>query len=247
MKFKPSLTGWVLLMGAMIFAMPATATASDVGSTILWYQQPGKNYMNDALAVGNSRLGCLVLGSTAAERIAINEDSLWTGDENPTGDYGKMGEYQVLGTLGIDLPGHENVTEYRRDLDIAHALAHVRYEVNGVHYSREIFASRPAGVIIIRLTADKPASYTGSISLIDSHKSKTETTHNRLSFAGALRNGLKYEAQLAVSAAGGKLADNGVNATFTGCDSVSLVLAAGTDYAMDYAQKYRGEAPTRVL
>lgn len=47
-------------------------------SLYLWYQQPAKDW-NEALPVGNGRLGAMVFGQTATERIQLNEESLWSG------------------------------------------------------------------------------------------------------------------------------------------------------------------------
>src|SRR6185295_9452987 len=44
----------------------------------LWYQQPAKNW-NEALPVGNGRLGAMVFGGALSERLQLNEDSLWSG------------------------------------------------------------------------------------------------------------------------------------------------------------------------
>ena len=65
-------------------------------------------FINEALPIGNGRIGGLIAGGTAREQIVLNEDSLWTGDENPSGNDGTMGAYQCLGNLFINLPGHEN-------------------------------------------------------------------------------------------------------------------------------------------
>ena len=35
---------------------------------------------NDAIPLGNGRLGAMVCGNTGAVRIQLNEDSLWYGD-----------------------------------------------------------------------------------------------------------------------------------------------------------------------
>ena len=56
----------------------------------------------------------------AAERLVLNEDSLWTGDENPSGDYNSMGAYQVLGELLIELPSHQGATGSQRHRDHGH-------------------------------------------------------------------------------------------------------------------------------
>ncbi len=246
----------------------ALASASDL---VLWYQSPvgglkdepvtsgpgqpavgmgggtGSHFMNEALPIGNGRIGGLIAGGTTQERVVLNEDSLWTGDENPSGNYDTMGAYQTLGDLIINLPGHQHVTNYRRDLDIGDALAHVSYESGGVKYSREYFCSHADGVLVVRLTADQPGRYTGSIELKDAHGAETVAYKNHLTDEGALTNGLKYEARLNALNSGGSLSVDGTRLVFSNCDNLMIVVAAGTDYAMDYANQYRGDAPrTRV-
>ncbi|MCZ8520769.1 MULTISPECIES: glycoside hydrolase family 95 protein [Paenibacillus] len=44
----------------------------------LWYNQPAGEW-NEALPIGNGRLGAMVFGGTAKERIQLNEDSVWYG------------------------------------------------------------------------------------------------------------------------------------------------------------------------
>ncbi|HRT50875.1 MAG TPA: glycoside hydrolase family 95 protein [Anaerohalosphaeraceae bacterium] len=44
----------------------------------LWYRQPAQRWV-EALAVGNGRLGAMVFGGIAEERIQLNEDTLWAG------------------------------------------------------------------------------------------------------------------------------------------------------------------------
>jgi alpha-L-fucosidase 2 len=44
----------------------------------LWYRQPAKEWV-EALPVGNGRLGAMVFGGVARERIQLNEDTLWSG------------------------------------------------------------------------------------------------------------------------------------------------------------------------
>ncbi|HEU5396157.1 MAG TPA: glycoside hydrolase family 95 protein [Verrucomicrobiae bacterium] len=250
-----------------LLAITTCAALAVHGSDLqLWYEQPeglmplpvvtnashtpslaggGKSskFIDEALPIGNGRIGGLIGGQVGQERIALNEDSLWTGDENPSGKYETMGAYQVLGNLSIDLPAQKDYSHYRRDLDIGDALAHVRYEANGVQFSREYFCSHADGVLVVRLTADKPGSYSGKIELKDSHGAGTVATGNRLSFSGALPNDLKYEALLAVEHDGGVLATNGDGIEFRNCDDLTLIFGAGTDYAFGYAEHYRGPDP----
>ncbi|HWX21770.1 MAG TPA: glycoside hydrolase family 95 protein [Candidatus Binatia bacterium] len=229
-----------------LFALTGFSSAALAAADLtLWYEHPAKPEacMNEALPVGNGRIGGLVLGGLSTERVVLNEDSLWTGDENPSGNYETMGAYQVLGDLVIHLPGHDAATGYHRELELADAVAAVSYQFEGVHYRREYFCSQPAQVLVVRLTADKLGAYTGSLELNDSHQGKLLAVKNRLTFSGALDNQLQYEAQLLALNEGGSLQESGGKLEFKGCNSLTLLLAAGTDYVMDYAKKYRGEPP----
>ena len=47
------------------------------GALTLWYRQPAAEWV-EALPVGNGRLGAMVFGGTASERIQLNEDTVWS-------------------------------------------------------------------------------------------------------------------------------------------------------------------------
>ncbi len=51
------------------------------GTNLLWYRQPACSW-NEALPLGNGRLGAMVFGGVEAERICLNEDTLWSGKPN---------------------------------------------------------------------------------------------------------------------------------------------------------------------
>ena len=155
--------------------------------------------MTEALPIGNGRFGAMIFGGLDSEHLQFNEDSLWTGDENDTGNY------QAFGDLYVDL-GHRGATGYRRELDISQAIHSVSYSLDGVAYRREAFCSFPDQVLVLRLTADKPGRYTGLVRLTDAHHGKITAAGNRLTVVGALVNHLKYEAQVVVLNSGGTLA-----------------------------------------
>ncbi len=48
------------------------------GENVLWYKQPAQKW-DQALPVGNGRLGAMVFGGIGKERIQLNEDTLWSG------------------------------------------------------------------------------------------------------------------------------------------------------------------------
>ena len=47
-------------------------------SSVLWYKQPAENW-DEALPIGNGRLGAMVFGGIYKERYQLNEDSVWSG------------------------------------------------------------------------------------------------------------------------------------------------------------------------
>ena len=254
------------LVFSAVFTTPKLACAQE---NVIWLQKPAggagsglvsekrpfgglgngaaTQFINEALPVGNAHIGAMIGGGPAQERLVLNDQTLWTGDENPTGNYDKMGSYQMLGDVLILLPGHEKPSDYRRDLDLGSALAHVNYTANGVKYSREIFCSRPAGVLVVRLTADKPGGYTGSLLLNDAHDAPTVADGTGLSAVGEIANGMKYETRLVVLNEGGTVKAAGTQLEFKDCTSITLLLAAGTDYAMDHSKGYRGLSPHATI
>ncbi|HEV1287765.1 MAG TPA: glycoside hydrolase family 95 protein, partial [Bryobacteraceae bacterium] len=63
-----------ILAIALLWATPA-ATASD----LLWYRQSAASW-NEALPIGNGRLGGMVFGDPANDHIQLNEDTVWAGE-----------------------------------------------------------------------------------------------------------------------------------------------------------------------
>jgi len=254
--FEP-LTG----MGALAQESPARANAPE--KLCLWYDRPAQVWMTEALPIGNGPMGAMLFGGTGIERVQFNEISLWTGDrmavEGLDDDGQNLGAYQAFGDILIHL-GHDftKVTGFRQELDIDRAVHQVTYEYNGVRYQRTAFASHPDGVIVIHLTANKPAAYTGRVQLADMHQARISADGNKLSSVGKLQNGFEYEAQLLVLNKNGAIAVNNdaafaknpwniaVPATslaFEQCDSVILILGAGTNFLQDHTKQWLGTHP----
>ncbi len=158
-----------------------------------------------------------------------------------------FGAYQPFGELGLALtdPPAE-VAGYRRSLDLSRAVASVSYEADGVRYTREYFASAADGVIVARLSADRPGriGFTASVTAPDNRSRRTTAHGGRSTLTGALHdNGLRFESQFQLLNLGGTRTDNADGTvTVAGADSAVLVFAAGTDYAEDYPT-YRGPDP----
>lgn len=83
------------------------AQSFDTGS-VLWYQQPAQEW-EEALPVGNGRLGAMVFGTHGEERIQLNEETLWSGGPYSTvvkGGARVLPEIQRLIFAGRPLEAH---------------------------------------------------------------------------------------------------------------------------------------------
>jgi alpha-L-fucosidase 2 len=242
----------------------------------LWYGQPAAKWV-EALPLGSGRLGAMVFGGTADERIQFNEDTLWVGKPH---DYshegaaaylpqvrqllfdGKQKEaeqlaarhmmsvplrqvpYQPFADLKLTFAGHDQVTDYRRDLDIDSAVATVRYKVADVTFTREVFASYPDQAIVVRITADVPGKVRFKASLTSPHAGAALAAAGKdvLAIRGGpgkyagrrtktqIQNALTFEARLHASADGGQVRVTGEGIEVTGADTAILKLVAATSY-----------------
>jgi len=151
--------------------------------------------------------------------------------------------YQPCGDLKLSFPGHADATDYRRELDIDAAVSTVSYKVGGVTYTREIFASHPDDVIVVRVSADQPGqvTFTATLDTLHEEKSLVAAGKRQLALRGRVRkehgrygktieNPLRFEAHVQVSTEGGsyRVSDEGIDVK--DADSAVLVLAAATNY-----------------
>ncbi|ACU74096.1 alpha-L-fucosidase, putative, afc95A [Catenulispora acidiphila DSM 44928] len=60
---------------------------------LLWYDAPASDWEREALPIGNGRIGAMVFGGVAAERVQFTEETLWTGGPGHPGyDHGDWRE-----------------------------------------------------------------------------------------------------------------------------------------------------------
>jgi alpha-L-fucosidase 2 len=235
------------------FGLTFAGVALAAPDLVLRYHAPAQDndtgWEKEALPIGNGRIGAMVFGQPGREHLQFNDITLWTGDDKT------MGAFQPFGDVLVDLPAHATgVTNYRRTLDLVRGVHTVTYTHDGVNYKREAWASHPAQVIVLRLSADKPGRYTGSVALTDRHGANLAVAGNRLYAAGTLAgfvlpdqapstNVMSYASQVQVLNDGGKLAVDGKRIGFASANSVTLVLGAGTSFVMDPARRFEGGHP----
>ena len=164
---------FIFLMSSLVFGVTGLFAQQ------LWYKQPAAIW-TEALPVGNGRLGAMDFGGVTDERLALNEATLWSGGPVPASinpgasqylaplrkalfaeDYEEAGKlarkmqgvwsesYLPLGDLRIHQDGSAG-GEYRRELNIRDGVTRTDYVVDGGRYTREVFASAPDQVIVVR-------------------------------------------------------------------------------------------------
>jgi alpha-L-fucosidase 2 len=86
MRISPAKTrrsGRKLLFGVsflFILTFAAVTYTTPAQPMRLWYRQPALVW-NEALPIGNGRLGAMVFGGVQAERVQLNEDTIWAGEK----------------------------------------------------------------------------------------------------------------------------------------------------------------------
>jgi len=243
------------MQGAIALAILAAlfpVAGQGASERMLFYSEPAEKWSEEALPIGNGRLGGMVFGGVSSEQIQFNEDTLWIGDETDTGSY------QAFGDLFIEMD-QPDYSRYRRELDIGKALHTVTYSSGGTDYRREYFASHPAEVLVFHLTASTPGAYSGKIRLKDAHHASSLAKGSQLSLGGSLAGhtyrgkgepyaiALDYEARIQVLHSGGTLTVEGDAIAFRNCDALTILLVAGTDYLNRREKGWKGGHPHRRI
>ncbi|MFE3142580.1 glycoside hydrolase N-terminal domain-containing protein [Streptomyces scopuliridis] len=226
---------------------------ADAARNQLWWQAPGSagSMIEQGLPVGNGRLGALASNDPAAELLLITDATLWTGGLNDTLQsdgqfpYGRddFGSFTLLAEFTVTLPDHDlgRVHNYRRTLDLAQGLVTTSYDLSGVTYQRQIFASRPDDAIVLYFSQRGGGAYTGTISLAGTHGESTTANSARryASFGASFANGLKYGAAVTAHSGTGTVRVHGTSITFSGCRDLTVVISGGTNYAPDATAGFR--------
>ena len=148
--------------------------------------------------------------------------------------------YQSMGDLYLNFPTHTKYRNYKRSLDISKAVSSMQYDVAGVTYKREYLASYTDSVIIIRLTASKPAALSLNVNLTTPHqKYEIKDGQNKLILSGVTETHerqsgkVRFSTQVKALVTGGKLMlQDGVYA-IRKADEVVLYIAMATNFT-DY-------------
>ena len=119
--------------------------------------------------------------------------------------------YSTLGDLYVRMAGDEQLSDYRRELNLESGLAAVSYISGGVQYHREAFASAPDRIIVLRLTADKPGKLSFTVIMDRRSDFQAHTLSDRdlaITQGPAHKDQISFQAQVRVLLSGGTIERN---------------------------------------
>jgi alpha-L-fucosidase 2 len=177
----------------------------------------------------------LLAGQNAEAEALVNAKYTCQGPGSGGRQYGC---YQVLGNLHLAFQPSSGgaVEHYRRELDLNDGVARLRFARGGVTFTREMFASKPDEVLVLRLSASRPGQISFELKLDRPERFATVAAGtNDLLMTGQLDNGtdgqgLHYAARVRVLHRGGEVSAGTSSLRVSQADEVVLLIAAATDY-----------------
>lgn len=220
-------------------ALGSNNEKTDTPPLVLWYESPASNWTSEALPIGNGNIGAMIFGGTTEDRIQFNHKTLWKGSSGAT----DLGSYLAFGDLYITNKNTNDISNYRRQLDLSKAIASVKYHSAGTDYSYEYFCSHPDNVIVIQYKAIGDNLLSLKLQLADAQqKNNTSYSNNNACFKGTISNGMNYYAAMNVSHKGGTLTADSDGISIEGASETTIYLSCGTDFDPSYKNHLTGDA-----
>ena len=213
-------------MGAMVYG-GTSREELQLNEETLWGGGPYRNDNPKALESLAEVRNLIFSGKTMDAQNLIDQ-TFYTGRNGMP--------YQTIGSLIIEAPGHEKAKNYYRDLNLERAVVTTRYQVDGVNFQREVFASFPDRVIIVRFTTDKPGELNFKVSYDSPLQSTVRKQGKKLVLRGkggdheGVKGVIEVETQSQVIAEGGKVSLTDKYISVEHATAATLYIAAATNF-----------------
>ena len=166
-----------------------------------------------------------------------------TGSNFGNGADAPYGSFQLLGNLHINhrIEG-ENVVNYSRGLSLNSAVAWSEFQVDGVKYRREYFASHTEDLIVVHLTADRPQALNFTATMDRPERFSTRVQDGILVMEGELHNGVDghgnaYKTLMRILTTG-EQSEGEDFIEVTNAQEATILISSGTElWSQDYATK----------
>lgn len=210
-------------LGAMVFGGTDTERLQ-LNEDSLWAGGPGDYARPDA-----------VRHLAEIRRLVVEEK--WNRaqrliDAEFLGSPSEQAAYQVLGDLELTLAGEGEAADYERELDLETAVARTTYTRGGVRHVREVFASAPDQVLVVRLSADTPGAvgFTARFTSPQRSGGSAVDAHTiALDGVGGDWYGrpgsVRFRGLARAESEGGRVSTDGGTLTVEGADAATLVIS----------------------
>jgi alpha-L-fucosidase 2 len=154
--------------------------------------------------------------------------------------------YQPFGNILLSFPGHENVDNYQRRLNLQDAISSLFYEVDGVRFKREVLSSFPDQAIVVRLESSQNGALNFTAGLDSPHsdyevsvdgdqiilKGRANDYPKELDREGKPypKSELTFEARLKVEQKGGSMVQKDNAIEVVNARNATLYLVAATSF-----------------
>lgn len=217
-------------LGAMIYGDPVNEIIQ-LNENTLWAGQPNRNDNPDANAALPEVRKLIFEGKYKEAQDLVNKSIITKKSHGMP--------YQTVGNLRLAFSGHENYTNYYRELNLEKATASSRYEANSVKYETSVISSFPDQVIVAQLKADKPGSISFSATMDRPKPSEVTVTSNEngeLVMSGItsefekMPGSIKFEARVKIVAKGGKISASDGSLSVVQADEVTIYISIATSF-----------------
>jgi alpha-L-fucosidase 2 len=235
-------------LGAMVFGDPAKEIIQ-LNENTVWAGQPNRNDNPDAKEALPQVRRLIFEGKYKEAQDMVNEKIITKTSHGMA--------YQTVGNLKLNFPGHDNYSNYYRELDLENAVVSSRYSQNGVNYTTKVFSSFPDQVIIIQIAADKAGSINFSAAMDrPTGKDKVPTCkvksngNSELILSGITSNlegvkgAVQFEAKVKIITSGGSLSATDSSLDVKNADMATVYISMATNF--NNYQDISGNATERV-
>ncbi len=182
----------------------------------------------------SKHIGLYPEGMDENQKLSLNGQwKYFVQNDEPPAVPHYQADYQPFGDLYLHFAAGNNVTDYKRSLDLSKAIVQTQYTINDIHYSREYFASAPDNAIVIGLNANIPGSVSFSARMSSPHKEfrVKRIDANTIALLVKVRNGALFgESWLRINAVKGSVTVQGDSIVVSNADAATLYLVAATNY-----------------
>ncbi len=215
-------------LGAMVFGDPSGETIQ-LNENTVWAGQPNRNDNPDAKEALSEVRKLIFDGKYKEAQDLVNQKFISKASHGMP--------YQTVGNLRLNFPGHENYTNYYRELDLEKAVASSRYQINGVNYETRVFASYPDQVIVAQISADKA----GGVSFLATmdRPSKVDISspgNDELVLSGItsdfekVKGGVQFKAKIKIVAKGGTVSANDTSLNVSKADVATIYISMASNF-----------------